>query len=245
MDRGEVRRIANRVPDIDLVVCGHDPRPSRKQRRIGNAYALQVAEEGRYAGIAYAVLGTDPRVSYILTDVTAMSNAYSDDEAIAKLFRSYDLSIAAKEKSSIPAGVREVQAGVERPFVGADACKVCHEDIHDQWAGTKHSHAFEILVNESREYDRDCTPCHTTGFYKRGGFENVEATPDLIHVQCEACHGNGYEHSNDPDVATGTDARGVCVSCHNAEQSPDFDFGTWWPRIAHDGGEGGPEAGSH
>jgi 2',3'-cyclic-nucleotide 2'-phosphodiesterase (5'-nucleotidase family) len=244
MVRGEVRRIANELPGIDLIVLGHDPRPMRKLHRIGNAYVLQVGEEGRFAGVAYAVLGTDPRVSYVLTDVTSMSRAYSDDEAIAKLFRSYDLNIAAKEKSNIPAGVSEMRAGLERPFVGADACKACHEDIHDQWAGTKHSHAFEILVNEGREYDRDCTPCHTTGFYKRGGFENLEATPELIHVQCEACHGNGYEHSNDPDIAPATDARGVCVSCHNAEQSPDFDFGTWWPRIAHDGDGAGPEAGS-
>jgi hypothetical protein len=213
-----------------------------KRLKGSNAYALQVSGEGRYVGLAWALLGRgpdEPPIYYLTAGSSPLSNDYPDDEAVAKLFRSYDLSIAAKEKSGVPAGVFEARSGIGRPFMGAETCKDCHEDIYDQWAGTPHAHAFEILVREEREYDRDCTPCHTTGFYKHGGFENLERTPELIHVQCESCHGNGYEHANDPDVATGVDASEACVGCHNSQQTPDFDFETFWSRIEHDGAAGG------
>lgn len=240
MARGLVQRMANQNKDIDLVVYGHEGRPMRKIARTGNAYLLQVSDRGRYVGLAFAILGHGRPIYYLSATTQPMTDYYADDEAIDKLFRSYDLSIAAKEKTNIPAGVFEARKGVVTPYVGAEACKACHEDIYDQWAGTKHSHAFEILTREKREYDRDCTPCHTTGFYKRGGFENLEVTPDLINVQCEACHGNGNAHANDPDVAFEGDAREACTQCHNADQSPEFDFSVYWPRIAHGpGGEGG------
>lgn len=239
MSRGEVQRLATDVPELDLIIYGHEARPIRKVKRNGNAFTLQVAEQGRYVGVAFAVLGDDPPISRLTAVSAPLSNVYPDDEAISKLFQSYDLNVATREKSNIPTGVLETRAGIERPFVGADACKECHEDIYDQWAGTAHSHAFEILVEKGREYDRDCTPCHTTGFYKHGGFENLGVTPELINVQCESCHGNGYEHANDPDVAPEGDAREACIGCHNSDQSPEFDFRTYWARIAHDGDQAG------
>lgn len=237
MARGELRKIAGQVPDVDLVVFGHEGRQTRKADRPGGAYLLNVADRGRYMGVAFAVLNDERRIRYLKNDATPLTDFFADDEAIAKLFSSYDLNIAAKEKTNLPAGVFEARKGIERPFVGAEACKECHEEIYDQWAGTKHAYAFDILVKESREFDRDCTPCHTTGFYKHGGFENFTVTPELVNIQCEQCHGNGYNHANDPDVATGVDASAACSECHNAEQSPDFDFDEFWAEIRHDGGE--------
>jgi hypothetical protein len=196
-------------------------------------------------GVAFAVLGDERPIRTLSFGTTALSSYYADHEAVEKLFRSYDLSIVAKEKSAVPSGVYEARQGIERPYVGAEACKDCHTDIYDQWAGTKHAYAFEILLGKNREYDRDCTPCHTTGFYKRGGFEGLEVTPELVHVQCEACHGNGHQHANDPDMAPEGDAVGVCVSCHNADQTPDFDFERYWARIAHEGGEAGGDGAGH
>lgn len=233
LSRGEATRIAQQNHDIDLIVYGHEGKPMRKTRRFGKAYLLQVSEEGRYMGIAYATIGADNRIASLQPDVVALSKAFTDDEAIEKLFRSYDLNIAAKEKSKLPVGVTRNRDELETRFVGADACQSCHEDIYTQWSGTAHASAFEILEHESREYDRDCTPCHTTGFYKLGGFEHLSVTPELVDVQCEACHGNGAAHVEDPDVKTDTDARSTCRQCHNAQQTPDFEFEAFWERIKH------------
>ena len=92
---------------------------------------------------------------------------------------------------------------------------------------------MEVLRAQSRDYDRDCIPCHTTGFYKRGGFEGHEVTPDLADVGCEACHGNGHDHVLDPKVKTDPDTRGTCRGCHTVDQTPDFEFETFWERIKH------------
>lgn len=246
VSRGKMVRLVNELRELDLVVYGHQGRPMRKLARTGNAYALQVPDEGRYVGLAHAVLGRgpeEPPIYHLTAQAVPLSDYYRDNEAVAKLFRSYDLNIAAKEKTGIPAGVFETRAGVERPFAGSETCKGCHEDIYDQWAGTAHAHAFEILVREGREYDRDCTPCHVTGFYNHGGFESLDLTPGLINVQCESCHGNGYAHSNDPEVATGVDASEACAGCHNSQQTPDFDFEAYWARIDHDGADAGASGG--
>jgi 2',3'-cyclic-nucleotide 2'-phosphodiesterase (5'-nucleotidase family) len=244
MGRGELQLIAREVPGIDVILYGHKGKGVRKAMRLAGAYALQAAERGQYMGVAFAVLGKEgePPIRRLTFDTVALSPYYDDDEAIAKLFRTYDLNIAAKEKSDVPAGVLEARRGIELPFVGAEACKDCHEDIYDQWSGTHHAYAFETLVEKSREFDRDCTPCHSTGFYKLGGFESYGVTPELANVQCEACHGNGYRHTNDPDVLPKGDARGACRSCHDEEMSPDFDFATFWDRIRHDG-EGSAQEG--
>jgi len=75
------------------------------------------------------------------------------------------------------------------------------------------------------------------------------ATPRLINVGCEACHGQGEEHSR---VESGSDeklqeklrlairlpiegdtAKKHCLTCHDGNNSPHFDFDTYWKKIEH------------
>jgi Cytochrome c554 and c-prime len=233
MERGEAQSLAEALPDVDLIIHGHDGRALRHVRRFGHAYVLQVAQRGLYMGVAYATLGKDHRIATLENAVFPMDNSYADDEGIAKLFQAYDLDIAAKEKSLLPTGITNAaQLGGER-FAGVGTCKTCHADIVATWEQSKHAHAFATLESEKREYDRDCTPCHSTGFYKRGGFVSATATPALENVQCEACHGNAADHAANPSVRTTAAARQACMECHTAERSPHFDFAAYWPRIQH------------
>lgn len=233
MPGGEASRFASAVEGVDIIVNGHDGQPPRRARPIGGCYVVQGVAKGLYMSLAYMTLDESHGIRTIENVQMPLSEAYPDNEAIAKLFSSYDLNIAAKETSSVPVGVLEARKAIKDVFVGADACEECHSEILEQWRQTEHAHAFDILTGEGREHDRDCTPCHTTGFYKRGGFESLIITPELVHIQCEACHGNGYAHTEDPTVATDTDATRGCVSCHTAEQTPNFDFATFWERIEH------------
>jgi hypothetical protein len=234
MQQGEMERVANMVDGIDVIVYGHEGEADRRVEPINGVYTLQtVADRGRWVGIAFAVLGDKGHIKSISNSFTQLTDYYADDEAVTKLFESYDLNIAAKENAAMPVGVYETKKAPKVPYSTAEACKDCHEDIYDQWAGTKHAHAFEILQAKSRESDRDCTPCHTTGFYKLGGFVSYKSTPELTNVQCEACHGIGHDHVEDPAVKTVGEARKVCQSCHDQDMSPDFDFDVYWPRIQH------------
>jgi len=239
MARGEAQKMAQALTGADVMVLGHDGQAMRRLRRFGEAFLLELPAKGLYMGVALATLGPDGRVATLGDATIPLSSRFQDDEGVAKLFESYDLDIAAKERAVIPTAMANPRSLVKHPFKGAAACRECHEAIYDHWQGTRHAHAFEILVGESRQYDRDCTPCHTTGFYKKGGFESVDATPDLVGVQCEQCHGNGTEHAADPDKKLPERARDACHQCHTAERSPDFDFATFWPRIAHPAPAGG------
>ena len=59
------------------------------------------------------------------------------------------------------------------------------------------------------------------------------ATPELVNIQCESCHGHGGDHVGKPEIKTVMNARNVCTGCHNEEQTPDFDFEAFWARISH------------
>lgn len=233
MGRQEVQQLVSEFDAIDIVVHGTEGRPMRKVAPRGGAYILQVADRGRYMGVAYAVLDDNDDVRGLQTAVTPMGKEYEDAPAITRLFEAYDLNIATRESSDLPPGILDTRKGLEASFAGAGACRECHEEIDAQWRETRHAHAFDILREKNREYDRDCTPCHVTGFGEAGGFERLGVTTDLVHVQCEACHGNSSAHVDDPDVAPPGDARGACRGCHTVDQTPDFEFDTFWARIRH------------
>lgn len=233
MDIGEARDLALKTDGIDLVVCGHQGRPMRNTRQFNGAYLLQVPKEGRYMGVAGAVLNERRKIERLAVQQQPISNVFADDEAIVKLFKAYDIDIALKEKVSAPTGLTRPDQTVRKPFATARACGECHEDIFQKWKASVHAGAFGILREGSRDFDRDCTPCHTTGFYEVGGFVNAGSTPDLIDVQCEACHGNGYDHAKNPAEKTHKDAKTACAACHDAQWSPHFDFPSYWRKIAH------------
>ncbi len=232
--RAKAMQLASDNPGIDLIVHGHDGRPVRRLKPRGNAYLLQVSDKGRYVGKAYVELADGGGVAAIQNAADAMTKTFVDDEAVAALFRSYDLTVADREREKALANVG--RGAVTEPFQGSEACQSCHAPIYQHWKETKHGHAFEVLSSQNRQYDRDCTPCHTVGFYKTGGFRNVDNTPHLIHVGCESCHGNGFRHVKDPTQPLGEpDPESTCRSCHTVEQTPEFDFTSFWGRIDHPG----------
>lgn len=133
--------------------------------------------------------------------------------------------------------------GVE--YVGAEACRDCHRAEYDQWRATPHAAAFTRLIRQDRGGDPACQPCHTTGFGQRRGFDDVMQQAAMVHVQCEVCHGPGADHLAAPaNRKAGTiygltgdcpscDLQGVCVTCHDAKNDPDFDIGAALPRVTH------------
>lgn len=113
----------------------------------------------------------------------------------------------------------------------------------------------------SRIYDPECLCCHTTGWDPQtaqryeSGFVDMQKTPHLAGQQCENCHGPAGEHvkleralgAGAPPTEdakrlreglrlTLTQAREtLCVRCHDLDNSPKFDFETYWPKVNHSG----------
>lgn len=97
----------------------------------------------------------------------------------------------------------------------------------------RHSHALKSLQRVKKDNDPECLVCHTTGFNRQGGFISGKLTPDKANVQCESCHGAGREHANYPKVQRAETASTKYLNCHTKENSPAYNFSTYFPKIMH------------
>ena len=99
---------------------------------------------------------------------------------------------------------------------------------------TKHSHAYHTLVEKGHEKDPDCLTCHTVGFGFQTGFISEPQTPTLADVGCENCHGVGGNHVKNPQPGYGKVTKANCLTCHTSENSPNFDYDVYFPKILHE-----------
>ncbi len=107
-----------------------------------------------------------------------------------------------------------------------------------------------------RHHDPECLSCHVTGwnpqqyFAYQTGYLDFEKDSHLHGSGCENCHGPGSRHvaiENGEDSEPGEKdlvlsrlrvtkeeaKERLCVQCHDLDNSPDFEFDTFWPFIAH------------
>ncbi|MBN1335601.1 MAG: redoxin family protein [Deltaproteobacteria bacterium] len=118
------------------------------------------------------------------------------------------------------------------PTVGASRCAACHEVPARQWRQTPHARAMEALQGPGTEA---CVACHATPGEETGAWRTDES------VGCEACHGPGVAHAEDPTIPLETcksphpecAVERVCVRCHTPERDPDWSLRTALPRVAH------------
>jgi nitrate/TMAO reductase-like tetraheme cytochrome c subunit len=125
-------------------------------------------------------------------------------------------------------------------IAGSASCATCHDADQKAWSFSQHAHAFETLKQKSFQVDPYCQSCHTTGYGLPGGFERLSISATQLGVGCENCHGPSAAHVRDPKKRTPWAASDQCIRCHDHENSPKFDYATYWPRIVH----GKPAAGS-
>lgn len=122
----------------------------------------------------------------------------------------------------------------EIAYVGDKVCAECHEDICSQLDATPHERAWKTLFEYGDQVDPECVSCHVTGWGDNKGFLGFEATPHLVNVTCESCHGPGQRHVEDDALMPRSKPdRAFCLTCHDADNSPHFDYDVYWPKIAH------------
>lgn len=127
----------------------------------------------------------------------------------------------------------------QRSYVGAEACKDCHEDQYESYMkNSRKAHSWRSITKMQSKLSeaerRECFVCHTTGYGKPGGFVSFESTPGLANVGCESCHGPGSLHaeSGDTDEIRRTPLIEECVVCHNGDRIKNFNFK---PMLYHGG----------
>jgi len=132
-----------------------------------------------------------------------------------------------------------------------------HAYAFESLKGPRKGHADHGI---SRIYDTECLVCHVTGWHPqeiiryKSGFINEEYARNdeqremfqlLRGVQCENCHGPASRHielvgeenfeaaRKEVHVSLKVAKEKLCYECHDDDNSPHFDFDTYWEQIEH------------
>ncbi len=252
---GEWLRQARRLEWLrGRIAAGEDPRersrgfddvvrvdPSSDPDEVQLSLARIVQERSK--SLAGALVDSTHR-HLVAADLLVLGEDLAEDSEIAGRINAYHakwITRIAKDLSATPAPESD---GL---YAGMDACVVCHSAIYARWPASEHANAYLDIYERGEHRNPDCLGCHATGFGVPGGF----ADPDesiLLNVQCEACHGPMDKHVREaqrPGLRPGggravTEA--VCRTCHDAANSPEFNYAEYLPRISHPG-VGDPSAG--
>ncbi len=235
--------LAEKVPGIDIVISGHHGTHVRQPHRIGNTVIMQPGSKGKYLGLIEFAL-QNGQVQNLTGKTVALNDRIPDDPRLAELVRRYDDEVLLAFPLESPKAKTRFSLASER------ACRRCHPSEHQQWRSTLHSHAWETLVQKKQAHNPECQTCHTTLFGQPNGFVTLKENPDMVNVQCLACH-----RPKSPDLTVhsnrlrrGGSANGnttgtvkdfleitkeTCVTCHNEDNSPHFDYESFLAKVKH------------
>jgi excinuclease UvrABC ATPase subunit len=206
--------------------------------------------KGKYV----AVVGWYPDVeSTFQSDLVKLDgDRFTDPPAMMAHMKYYqgllkDLKLAETESA--------VRHSSGHEFVGAEKCGECHGKAFAKWKTTGHAKAFESIRtgrrNIPRNHDPECLACHVTGWHPQevfryeSGYLNETVSQHLLGNQCENCHGPGSRHielvEDDKEEEAGKLMRvtlkqardRLCYTCHDLDNSPHFDFDSYWEEVAH------------
>jgi hypothetical protein len=233
-DEAGLRSLAESLPEVDFIVGGPTGQ-AMKPAAIGPVSILSATNKGKYlARIELAPEGGERFVTRAIgpAEVTAdlAENATQSDN-----LKRYYASLAERDFTVAEADlISKIDRGAhDYQIAGSKSCAKCHAEDDHVWHASKHSHAWEVLVAKGAHVDPFCQQCHTTGYGLEGGFASVGQSPQLVHVGCENCHGPSSAHVANPKIKTPFLSRERCVECHDHENSPNFVYDEYWPKILH------------
>ncbi|HEX4383600.1 MAG TPA: multiheme c-type cytochrome, partial [Myxococcales bacterium] len=203
---------------------------TQRRQELANAPLPAPAAGSTWAQVSYVPMGEK-----LASDPDGQKLVDTYDQAIADI----NLKEAKLQPESCPPA-----AAKEAAYVGAGSCASCHDSEAAFWAQTRHAHAYETLVAVKKQFSLDCITCHVTGWQQPGGVCRIDRTaigsPGIgprgtgrQDVQCEACHGPGSLHIDDPNGAKMKESvpAAWCMRCHEPANSPKFDDAKYRPYI--------------
>lgn len=220
--------------EIDVIVVA-DGRPGRGvvYPETGGSLYLQAGGRGQAMGLARIRFDSDRRLEMIGNEITLSREIEEEPEMLATVetFLKTINELARAQATAVPAVERATPDG--HYFVGVESCRSCHAAEYEVWSETPHAAAFSTLVVAQADALPECYGCHVTGHGDPAGYDpTVAGSESLLDVQCEVCHDKGSRHTRDGGYGSSL-LMETCVSCHNAENSPDFDLEVYWLMMEH------------
>lgn len=255
----EINRILKALPgQFDFILGSDTPaEPPLKPNWIDNSMLIEAGEKGKFAVAVGLFDDPDMPVRYQRIPLDARFVNSPDIIALMKLYQNQLRQIGLEGLGIKPLPNHKTETNGR--FVGAKACADCHEPSYAVWRKSRHATAWNSLAktsNPPRTADPECIACHVDGWnpgefipYEHG-FLSEKKTPELMNVGCESCHGPGEFHCKAEQGSDegrqmkfrkamrlpleGNVARKLCIECHDGDNSPFFDFDTYWPKIVHE-----------
>ncbi len=226
MTRGDyesAEALAKKHPALRLIVCAAKSSPYEAPRKVGDTLIVTPGEHAKYVlRIEWDGKGF---TAYRFID---LGPEFADDKEAQAVYTAYLARVTREDLLSM------VPRSDTDAFAGSAACAPCHAAETRVWKDSLHSHALATLEKEGHDRDPDCVQCHVVGLRSVQGFKSRMETPRLSDVGCESCHGPSKLHSMNPTKnklpMVGKES---CMPCHTTENSPTFDFDTYWAKIKH------------
>lgn len=221
--KSDATRLAQAEPSIKLIAYTDDGTPPSSPVMIGSTALVSPGSRGKEL-VRLTFRGT------VLTgyEVIDLNPTVPNGEHGSKLFKNY-LNRVDRENL-----VDKTPRLAGQPVLGNSKCISCHQAEGKKWRQTAHAHALDTLDKVGQGRDPECVSCHTVRFDWKTGFQSRQKTPQMAFVGCESCHSGGGKHSSDPTrYKMPRLGQKVCVTCHTPDQSPKYNFLTYWPQIKH------------
>lgn len=231
----EALKIAANFPEINLVITGHGiDDPNTFVKMVGQTLVVSPGRFGKHIGVVQYLFDKKGRIRPLEGDlpikITPLGEEFNRPSAMDSLIEEYKLIV---KEEDLLGRYDKVPTDHGAAYIGSMACGPCHTKIYTHWKTTKHAVAYETLEKAGYQFDPECVRCHVVGLPYESGFESIENTPDLKAVGCESCHGFGSVHITDTKVSYGKVDEMDCVNCHDPENSPAFEYSSYWERIKH------------
>ncbi len=245
------KRLATAYPGFDVVVSTSQVVDPLEREPLmlnnGKTMLITVGRRGKYVGVVGFFNDPAKQTRYYLV---TLDHKYNGPGTEIKKIIEDEYRNMLKGAGVVESFPRHDFTGgtAGATFIGSETCRRCHPNTFAKWSTTKHAQAFVSLEKDPRPntiYDAECISCHTTGFEYTSGWRSPTATPQLKGNQCENCHGPASKHISDPNnrdfretlkvTAEQANKNQVCTHCHDEDNSPKFDFTTFWSQIAHRG----------
>ena len=164
-------------------------------------------------------------------DVIPLSEAYDGSTSVEAALERF-LSSLVDEAAAV---AQQEPTPMEPGYASSGSCSNCHIQEFARWTYTDHAQAaWMSLVERDATENPECVSCHSTGFGEVGGFG--ELTPANLRkfkaVQCEGCHGPMRGHNGSNNVHSRPITEASCLGCHDAANSPDFEFASYLQRAS-------------
>jgi hypothetical protein len=232
----KTKLLAEELPGFDFVVVGATPQYSAMTFEVGQSVMIQPGYKGQRMADYRLDFGSEATYQGYSGEMVALDDNVPSDAAMALMLKEHKIAIeeAARERllANKPKPETRSQPKYVEECIGVEGtCRRCHQPEYDAWLTTAHAKAYATLEEGHQSTNPECLRCHTTCYLDMPLDGSVNVKDELRNVQCESCHGKATDHARDGSYGAVT--LETCTTCHDEENSPDFDFATYLPKVTH------------